>query len=302
MAKLGDSWPMFNQPMLQPIGRLLAQTGVTDVVFNGHNFAAVLVGDRWQVVESGYVTEEQLAEAARQLLAVGSKQIDFAHPFASADIDSKIRVHALLSSAVNPKTHISIRVHARREVSLQALHQANAFTSDQLEQLKLIMRNRETFLISGSAGVGKTTLLRAMLNEVEHERIVTIEDVAELQLASSSVVALLTREANLEGRGEISLNQLLVESLRMRPDRIVVGEVRSAELITLLQASSSGHCAASTLHANSIAHVNQRVQSIAVANSINAELARNLFNSAVTWCIHMSRASARRSIEIKRNV
>jgi pilus assembly protein CpaF len=293
---------MFNQPMLQPIGRLLAQTGVTDLVLNGHNFAALLVGDRWQIVESGFESEEQLAEAARQLLALGSKQIDFAHPFASADIASKFRVHALLASAINPKTHISIRVHARREVSLAALRQANAFTFEQHELLKQIVDNRESFLISGSAGAGKTTLLRAMLNEAEHERIVTIEDVAELQLASSSVVSLVAREANLEGKGAVSLNQLLIESLRMRPDRIVVGEVRSAELMTLLQASSSGHCAASTLHANSITHVNQRVQSIAVANSVDAALALALLNSGVTWRIHMCKSSTRRSIEITRNV
>jgi pilus assembly protein CpaF len=141
-----------------------------------------------------------------------------------------------------------------------------------------------------------------MLNEAEHERIVTIEDVAELQLASSSVVSLVAREANLEGKGAVSLNQLLIESLRMRPDRIVVGEVRSAELMTLLQASSSGHCAASTLHANSITHVNQRVQSIAVANSVDAALALALLNSGVTWRIHMCKSSTRRSIEITRNV
>jgi pilus assembly protein CpaF len=280
----------------------LAQTGVTDLVINGHGFAAVLVGGGWQVVVSGYDSEVDLAEAARLLVGMASKQIDFAHPFTSADLDSKFRVHVLLASAVNPKTHISIRVHARREVSLQQLSQVGAFSGEQFALLKQIVASRETFLISGSAGAGKTTLLRAMLNEVEHERIVTIEDVAELQLASSSVVSLISRESNLEGKGEISLNQLLIESLRMRADRIVIGEVRSAELITLLQASSSGHSAASTLHANSLSQVAQRVQSIAVANSIDPKLASELVNSAVTWRIHINKSANQRSIEISRSV
>lgn len=293
---------MFNQPQLQPIAALLAQTGVTDLVINGHGFAAVLVGGGWRVVDSGYDSETRLAEAARLLMATASKQIDFAHPFASADLDSRFRVHALLASAINPKTHISIRVHARREVSLAQLRQVGAFSADQFEVLKQIVANRESFLISGSAGAGKTTLLRAMLNEVENERIVTIEDVAELQLASSSVVSLIAREANLEGKGEVSLNQLLIESLRMRADRIVIGEVRSVELITLLQATNSGHCAASTLHANSLAQIDQRVQSIAVANSINPNLASDLLKTAVTWRIHINKFANQRSIEIKRNV
>jgi pilus assembly protein CpaF len=293
---------MFNQPQLQPLAALLAQTGVTDLVINGHGFAAVLVGGGWQVVGSGYESEVGVAEAARLLVGMASKQIDFAHPFASADLDSKFRVHVLLASAVNPKTHISIRVHARREVSLQQLRHVGAFSGEQFALLKQIVASRETFLISGSAGAGKTTLLRAMLNEVEHERIVTIEDVAELQLASSSVVSLVARESNLEGKGEISLNQLLIESLRMRADRIVIGEVRSAELITLLQASSSGHSAASTLHANSLSQVAQRVQSIAVANSIDPKLASELVNSAVTWRIHINKSANQRSIEIRRSV
>ncbi len=292
---------MFSEPQLSGIARALSQTGVTDLVLNGANHAAVLVGGSWQPVDPPLASELELATAAKLLASLGSKQVDFAHPFASVEIGGQIRAHILLASAVNKKTHIAIRVHSHREVALAQLVQVKTISQTQLEKLVEILKRRETFLISGRSGAGKTTLLRAMLNQVEHERVITIEDVAELKLASASAVELVSREANLEGRGELSLERLLIESLRMRPDRIVVGEVRSRELITLMQASSSGHCAATTIHAESAAQVQQRLQSIALANSIDPHFASALFKSSVNWLIHMNNFSGQRTIEITRN-
>ena len=299
--KFGKSEQMFTQPELAPISRMLAETGVTDLVINGFDSAAVLVGGSWLRVESGFGDESEVDQVARLLIALGGRQVDMSKPFGNVDIGGRFRVHALLASAVNPKTHISIRVHAARAVALDQLAEIGMVTFQQLEQLRQILRSGESFLISGSAGAGKTTLLRAMLVELANQRIITIEDVAELCLPSNDCVSLVARSANVEGRGEINLQQLLIESLRMRPDRIVVGELRGAELVVLMQAINTGHSAAATIHANSISQVAQRVESVALANSVSAEAANRLFCNSIDWLIHVSVSGSRRSIEIRRN-
>jgi pilus assembly protein CpaF len=139
------------------------------------------------------------------------------------------------------------------------------------------------------------------LGEVSAERVITIEDTAELQINSQVSVALVAREPNVEGRGEITLNQLLVEALRMRPDRIVVGEVRSTELVTLLQASSSGHSAAATIHANSLNQVLDRIESVAIAAQHSPKHLAHLAKKSIRWFIHLAVENGLRSIEIARN-
>ena len=292
---------MFTQPELAPIARLLAESGVSDLVFNGYSYAAVLRHNRWSAVASGFESEEQFAQAVKLLVSIGGRQIDLAHPFASANLE-KVRVHAMLASAVNRQTHLSIRVHASRDLALSQWLGVNQITQAQTQLLRQVLDSRESFLISGSAGAGKTTLLRALLSENSSERIITIEDTVELQLLSKDCVSLVAREANSEGRGEITLNQLLIESLRMRPDRIVIGEVRSLELVTLLQASSSGHCAGATIHAASIEQVSARIESIATASLFEPQQIARLAKSSIAWLIHVSIQGSRRCLEIRRNV
>ena len=182
---------MFSEPELMPISRMLAETGVTDLVINGHQYAAVLQNGKWKSVASGYSQPGDLDSAARLLISLGGRRVDLARPFASVDIGAKFRVHALLASAVNANTHISIRVHAPREVALNQWLAVNKISTQQSNQLKAILNSRESFLISGAAGAGKTTLLRALLGEVNAERIITIEDTAELQINSQVSVALV---------------------------------------------------------------------------------------------------------------
>jgi pilus assembly protein CpaF len=292
---------MFSEPELMPISRMLAETGVADLVINGHQYAAVLQNGKWKTVASGYSQPSDLDSAARLLISLGGRRVDLARPFASVDIGAKFRVHALLASAVNPDTHISIRVHAPREVALNQWLAINKTSLEQANRLKEILNSRESFLISGAAGAGKTTLLRALLSEVNAERIITIEDTAELQINSQVSVALVAREPNVEGRGEITLNQLLVEALRMRPDRIVVGEVRSTELVTLLQASSSGHSAAATIHANSLNQVLDRIESVAIAAQHVPKHLAQLAKKSIRWFIHLTVENSVRKIEIARN-
>ena len=291
---------MFTDPMLQPLAALLADGGITDLVCNGHRYTQVLRAGRWLAVDNPFNSEEALADAARALIAEGGRQLDQARPFGNVTVAGRIRVHALLGSAVNPDTHISIRVHGERPLALQQLAQLGMLTAEDYRQLQAILLARESFLISGSSGSGKTTLLRAMLQLVSAERILAIEDVAEINLATPTFVTMQSRNSNIEGRGEINLQALLIESLRMRPDRIIVGEVRGAELVTLLQAINTGHAAAATIHANSISEVSKRMLAIAHTAGIGEAALNALVRSSLNWLIHIDCIDAKRRITIRK--
>lgn len=285
-------------PALQALGRILAEPGVTDLVCNGHLALQVLRGGVWIGVSSPFGTPEELEALARQLARAAGKRLDLSLPFANFSIGAKLRVHLVLASAVSQKTQMSFRVLAQRHFGLGALVQIGAIDEATRSRLSGLMRSGASVLISGASGSGKTTLLRALLDEVSDQRVVAIEDVSELLLETDSFVGLLARAANTEGRGAIELDQLLVESLRMRPDRIVVGEVRSKELVTLLQAANSGHAVAATIHANAADRVLERMASIGLASSISATAVRQL-SSAIDAFIHIDVHDAKRTLTIR---
>lgn len=291
---------MFTQPNLRDLGSLLLEAGVTDLICNGFEHTQVLRAGKWISTPSPFRSEEQLAEAARDLIAQGGRQLDQAHPFGNVTLHGRVRVHALLGSAVNPKTHLSLRVHGERPYALQQLAQLGMLTHEDLRLLQQIISARESFLISGSSGSGKTTLLRAMLLLVPQDRILAIEDVAELNLPTPSFVSLQARSANVEGRGEITLQNLLSESLRMRPDRIAVGEVRGVELITLLQAINTGHASGATIHANSVSEVSKRMLAIAHTAGLGESALNALVRSSLNWLIHIDCIDAKRRISIRK--
>jgi pilus assembly protein CpaF len=145
-----------------------------------------------------------------------------------------------LASACHPKTLVSIRLHLNRQFGLDELLAGGMFGQPELLLLRQIVARHENFLIAGGAGAGKTTLLRAMLGACQGERVIAVEDVSEIGLESGHFISMQTRQANIEGAGEIGLDKLLREALRMRPDRLAVGEVRGAELLVMLQALNTG--------------------------------------------------------------
>jgi pilus assembly protein CpaF len=291
---------MFKHPNLRNLAALISETGITDLVCNGFQHTQALQSGKWIAVANPYQDESQLAEAARELIAEGGRQLDQAHPFANVTLHSRVRVHALLASAINPNTHLSVRVHGERPFALQQLAQLRMLTVEDFRLLQEIISTKESFLISGSSGSGKTTLLRAMLLQVPEERIIAIEDVAELNIQNSSFVSLQTRSANIEGRGEITLQNLLTESLRMRPDRIVVGEVRGAELVTLLQAINTGHASAATIHANSVTEVSKRLLAIAQSSGMTEATLNSLVRASLDWLIHIECSGSSRRVIIRR--
>lgn len=291
---------MFTLPSLRSLGGLLADPGVTDLVCNGFEHTQVLRAGKWITVPNPFASEQALADAARELIAEGGRQLDQAHPFGNVTLLGRVRVHALLGSAINPNTHLSLRVHGERPFAIQQLVQLAMLSVDDAKILQQIVLNRESFLISGSSGSGKTTLLRAMLMLVPDERVIAIEDVAELNLQTPSFVSLQARSANVEGRGEVNLQSLLTESLRMRPDRIVVGEIRGVELVTMLQAINTGHASSATIHANSISEVSKRLLAIAHTAGLGEAALNALVRSSLNWLIHIDCIDSKRRVTIRK--
>lgn len=270
------------------LASLLSQEGTTDVLVNGHNEVWVQKSHgEMRSVESPFESEQELAKIARDSIAQAGRHLDQANPFADVSIEG-IRVHAALASACTPKTTLSLRVHAKRSFGLAQLCDLGAISETQLDFLRDVIEARESFIISGATGSGKTTLLRAILAECPSDRIIAIEDVSEINLDSGHFVSLQTRQANIEGRGEIGLDRLVRESLRMRPDRIAIGEVRGPEFLVMLQALNTGHGGGGvTIHANSILDVPARMQSVGRAGGWSSSDIAEAAHSAFRWVIHM---------------
>lgn len=276
------------QVLESKLGDLLRQPGVTDLLVNSHREIYLGRSTRpLEKVDSPFESESELAQLAQSWAAGSGKNLDQAHPFADI-VAEKFRIHAVLGSACSSSTRLSIRIHAERQFALDELVSLGSLTAEQATFLRAIVKRRESFLISGATGSGKTTLLRAMLMEATSDRILALEDNSELQIQSGHFVSLTTRTANVEDKGAIGLDRLLHEALRMRPDRLVIGEVRSGELLTLLSALNTGHQGAgATIHANSLSALPARLEAIAALAKLPIDQLGRLVFSAFAWCIQL---------------
>ena len=273
-----------------PLAPFIADAGVTDVFVNGG--ASVFV-DRGTgaVREPVELDDGAVRELAVRLMALGGRHIDETTPCVDARLHDGIRVHAVLAPVSTRGTLLSIRLPRIRRISLDDLAAAGFFAGGALDQLRSLIDRRENLLISGAGGSGKTTLLSAILSgAAPTERIVAIEDVAELRVDHPHFVSLEARQANLEGAGEISLERLVREALRMRPDRLVLGECRGAEVRELLAALNTGHDGgAGTLHANSIADVPARLEALGALAGMSATAIARQAVSAIGTVLHVER-------------
>jgi pilus assembly protein CpaF len=234
----------------------------------------------------------ELAAIARELIELGGRRLDLANPFADVSLPGGLRVHAVLKSGCSEQTLISIRLHQSKTISLEKLFCSLIASPQQQSVIREIADSGESFLISGPTGSGKTTLLRAILCGT-NERVIAVEDVTEL--VGENIVCLQSRATNIEGQGAISLDQLVREALRMRPDRIVVGEVRGPELITMLQALNTGHRGATTIHANNLFQVPERLSTIKADLAISDSSFSRMVASAFDWVISLeAKAGSRR--------
>jgi pilus assembly protein CpaF len=276
-----------------PLDELLRLDGVTDVLVNGPREVYVDRGTGLQRTSVQFADDAAVRRLAQRLASSAGRRLDDAAPFVDVRLRDATRFHAVLAPVARPGTCLSLRVPARRVMTLDDLVAAGT-TSERGARLLLdLVRSKAAFLVSGGTGSGKTTLLAALLSYVdEHERIVVVEDSAELQPSHGHVVSLEARQPNVEGVGEITVRDLVRQALRMRPDRLVVGEVRGAEVVDLLAALNTGHDGGcGTLHANSTRDVPARVEALAVAAGLGRDAVHSQLAAGIQLVVHLRRDS-----------
>jgi pilus assembly protein CpaF len=279
-----------------PLEVLLGQPEVTDVLVNGPDHVFIDRGRGLELTSVRFRDEGDVRLLAQRLAASVGRRLDDAMPFVDARLADGTRVHAVLGGIAAPGTCVSLRVPMARSFTLGDWVDSGALSRAGAQVLERLIAARLAFLISGGTGSGKTTLLAALLGLVPaHERIVIVEDSRELNPSHPHVVRLEGRPANAEQVGAITLTDLVRHSLRMRPDRLVVGEVRGAEVADLLAAMNTGHeGGCGTVHANSALDVPARLEALAALGGLGRTALHAQAASALQALIHVSRAPAGR--------
>ena len=278
---------------LGPLERVLADPRVDEVMVNGPGAVYVERGGRIEPVALGFDGEAELRHAIERILAPLGRRVDEAAPLCDARLEDGSRVNVVIPPLALDGPCLTIRRFRRRGFSLDELVANGTLTRPLAGFLADCVRARAAVLVSGGTGSGKTTTLNALSGAIpEGERIVTIEDAAELRLRQRHVVRLESRPASLEGRGEVTIRQLVRNALRMRPDRIVVGEVRGAEALDMLTALNTGHEGSlTTVHANSPEDALRRLETLALMAGVGLPHAavRDQVASAFHLVVHQAR-------------
>lgn len=288
----------WRDPALLFLRPFLDDPDVTDLFINGDSGLFVDRGNGAQRVASWRASEAEVRRVAVRLIALGGRHLDDASPCVDVRLDRGVRVHAVLAPVAASGTAVSVRVPRWEVPDLSDLERGGMLTADQHAHLAQLVERRRNVLITGSTGAGKTTLLSALLGRVPTaERIITVEEVAELRPAHPHHVALEARQPNIEGAGGVPLARLIREALRMRPDRLVVGECRGAELRELLMALNTGHDGgAGTLHASSLVDVAARLEALGALAGMDAAATARQAASAVHAVVHVERVAGRRRV------
>lgn len=276
---------------LGPFGALLDEDAVSDILVNGEQGVWVDRGAGLECVPTVLSGEQSVRRLAMRLAGLADRRLDDASPWVDGLLPGGIRLHAVLPPLVDGGCHISLRVPKHSAPSLSELTAWGALDSLSLEVLRAVVRSRASFVITGGTGSGKTTLLGAMLAAVQgDERIVVVEDTRELRVLHPHVVYLQGRTNNVEGRGEVTLATLVRQCLRMRPDRVVVGEVRGAEVRDLLAALNTGHeGGCGTVHANAAADVVPRMEALGALAAMSPTAVHAQLASAIEVVLHVRR-------------
>ncbi|AGB26134.1 helicase/secretion neighborhood ATPase [Mycobacterium sp. JS623] len=285
---------------------LLCADGTTDVLVTAPDAVWVDDGNGLRRSAIRFADEAAVRRLAQRLALSAGRRLDEAQPWVDGQLTSAgqltVRLHAVLPPIAGGGTCLSLRVLRPATQDLATLTDSGAIAREAAALLTDIIGARLAFLISGGTGAGKTTLLSAVLGAVAaDERIVCVEDAAELAPAHPHLVKLVARCANVEGVGEVTVRDLVRQALRMRPDRIVVGEVRGAEVVDLLAALNTGHDGgAGTVHANNPAEVPARLEALAALGGLDRAALHSQLTAAVQVLLHVSRdrPGARRLTEI----
>lgn len=284
----------------------LCDPTVTDVLVNGPGPVWI---DRGNGVEPTQITVEDAETCRRMAVRLAAScgvRLDDSHPYADGVITdlppgvaaAGVRVHAILDPPAGAGACVSLRTLSTARRDLAALQNTGMFPAEVTERLRSLIASRQSFLVSGGTGTGKTTLLAALLSQVPAaERLLLVEDTPELFPDHAHVVALRSRDAGADGSGGIDMRMLVRQSLRMRPDRIIVGEIRGAEIAELLLAFNTGHGgSAGTVHANSLAAVPGRLTALGALAGMPAETVARQVADGVDTVMHLTRSAGQRTL------
>jgi pilus assembly protein CpaF len=286
---------------LGPLEPLLADEGVTDILVNGHRDVFVERGGLLEKTPVRFQDERHLLRIIQKIVSAVGRRVDESSPFVDARLADGSRVNAIVAPLAIDGSLLSIRKFAKKRIDMSKLVEFGSIPAEVAQVMEGIVGSRRNVLISGGTGSGKTTLLNAMSSFIDgRERIVTIEDSAELQLQQEHVARLETRPPNIEGRGEVTQRDLVKNALRMRPDRIIVGEVRAGEAFDMLQAMNTGHDGSmTTVHANTARDSLSRIEQMIGMSGIEISpaAARMQIASAINVVVQIGRqADGRRRL------
>ena len=270
---------------------LLNNSNITDILVNGHKEVWIDQGQGLEKTKLTFLNEESVKSLAQKLALSTGRRLDQSQPYVDAQLTKSIRLHAVLTPIASPGTLFSLRVHRPKTMSLSELVINKTLTTSQKNFLTEMVKNKKSFVICGGTGSGKTTLLNSLLSDVgKSQRILIIEDSRELNPQHPHVVSLEGRPANIEGMGLITMKDLIKQSLRMRADRLIIGEVRGAEVIDWLSALNTGHTgSAGTIHANSIHEVITRFECLGLMAGLSKEATHSQLKTALNYVIHIER-------------
>ncbi len=274
-----------------PLEPLLADASVTDVTVNGAAEVWADRGNGMHLTPIRFADDGSVRRLAQRLASSAGRRFDEAAPFVDAPLPHGVRLHAMLPPLAD-RISLVLRIPRHRAWSLADLVAVGMVAPGLEPALRLLIEQRRTFLVTGGTGSGKTTLLNALLGVVAaDERLVVVEDTRELAPQHPHVVLLQTRPPNIEGAGAVSMQDLVRQTLRMRPDRVVVGEVRGAEVVDLLTAFNTGHDGGcGTVHANSAHDLMPRLEALAGLGGLAREALHRLVAAAIEAVVHLERA------------
>ena len=255
-----------------PLEPLLSDESVNDILVNGPEDVFIEVAGVLQKARTRFIDDDHVVRIIRRILAPLGRRLDESSPMVDARLPDGSRVNAIIPPVALDGPSLSIRKFTQKHLTAPDLVNSGAMTAECLKLLTSLVQSRRNILISGGTGSGKTTILNMLSQYIpREERVVTIEDSAELQLNHPHIVRLETRPANTEGTGKITARDLVINALRMRPDRIILGEVRSGEIIELLQAMNTGHEGSmSTIHSNTAKDALVRIETLLAVNGYDA--------------------------------
>jgi pilus assembly protein CpaF len=280
---------------LGPLEPLLKDETINDILVNGHETVFVERFGLLERVATRFQDEKHLLRIIQKIVSAVGRRVDESSPFVDARLADGSRVNAIVAPLALDGSLLSIRKFSKKPISMERMVELGSVPPEMVEVLNAVVRGRRNVIISGGTGSGKTTMLNALSNFIdERERIVTIEDSAELQLQQVHVARLETRPSNIEGKGEVTQRELVKNALRMRPDRIILGECRAGEAFDMLQAMNTGHDGSmTTVHANTprdaLARIEQMIGMSGI--DISPRSARGQIASAINVVIQIGRLS-----------